>query len=615
MNYFSEKDVIKLDRKMNRVINEKLPGKPIESYTNEKIKNINCLEQVEPDKNFVSNSQNNIPVISNNEYSDYESVSDMKIKLINMKLELEEYIKTIDSLKKIIEREKIRNKELEITYEQKEEKKLRDQKVEMEAIITRHLKFIDQLVNDKKDLNQQCEELMNQFKEIEVKYTKQINEMKEKFVRELKNNKDAWITADKGRKEKWEKEKEKEIKDMTIKSLEPEFERIISKSKQEIRKAEEKYQVEISKIREEFSIDYENKFKQYKEKLMRENDETIIKEKEFLSNKAKEQYDLMEKKFLENREKSKRGYNSQFEGLELERKRDTDRYNEKIKILHDDNLKEIRKIKEEYEATFDEIKNRNKIELNNYKESVKIEQQHWYQVQEAKIREEFKNQLKKIKQEMENERDEQIEIIITNLTEEKLDNNNNEKEKYEKIINEIKNDNIEQIKKLKREIRVLENHIKENVDTKKSVELNIEILAKKLADTQDQLDIRTKELISAQNSVNSMKNEMKAVLMTQKDGDLDSKKKKDFEKLKYNEEIAKLNDRIIDIQRENDKIIDSLDDKHAQQLEDVEIKVKRAILKKDGEIEKLKDKLRLKETTCIKLEELLEKQRNDLINC
>ena len=40
MSYYSEKDVIKLERKISRVINEKLNNKPIESYTNEKIKNI-----------------------------------------------------------------------------------------------------------------------------------------------------------------------------------------------------------------------------------------------------------------------------------------------------------------------------------------------------------------------------------------------------------------------------------------------------------------------------------------------------------------------------------------------------------------------------------------------
>jgi 5-azacytidine-induced protein 1 len=93
------------------------------------------------------------------------------------------------------------------------------------------LGFIDQLLADKKELNDQIENLMAQLKHSESNSNDRIRELEEKWARELKKNKEAWVAAEKVRKEKWMAEKVGEIKNMTIKGLEPEIERIIAKNK------------------------------------------------------------------------------------------------------------------------------------------------------------------------------------------------------------------------------------------------------------------------------------------------------------------------------------------------------------------------------------------------
>ena len=61
-----------------------------------------------------------------------------------------------------------------------------------------------------------------------------MQEIKDKYKKEIKNNKDAWMAAEKTRKERWVSEKTQEIKEMTLKGLEPEIDRIISRNKLEV---------------------------------------------------------------------------------------------------------------------------------------------------------------------------------------------------------------------------------------------------------------------------------------------------------------------------------------------------------------------------------------------
>lgn len=63
-------------------------------------------------------------------------------------------------------------------------------------------------------------------------------------------------------------DKEKEIREMTIKGLEPEIERLIKKNKEETKKLMEKHALELEEIKSILLEEYDTKFKKYKEKVM-----------------------------------------------------------------------------------------------------------------------------------------------------------------------------------------------------------------------------------------------------------------------------------------------------------------------------------------------------------
>ena len=54
-----------------------------------------------------------------------------------------------------------------------------------------------------------------------------VNELKEEINKEIKKNKDLWNANEKQKREKWISEKTQEIKEQTIKGLEPEIEKLL----------------------------------------------------------------------------------------------------------------------------------------------------------------------------------------------------------------------------------------------------------------------------------------------------------------------------------------------------------------------------------------------------
>merc|ERR1712066_974660 len=99
--------------------------------------------------------------------------------------------------------------------------------------LERHLQLVDRLLNDKAEPTKRCELFTDEMKAVERKFQLKIEEMDEQASKELARHKQNWISAEKLRREAWEKEKVKEIKEITIKGLEPEVERILSERRNE----------------------------------------------------------------------------------------------------------------------------------------------------------------------------------------------------------------------------------------------------------------------------------------------------------------------------------------------------------------------------------------------
>lgn len=105
-------------------------------------------------------------------------------------------------------------------------------------------------------------------------------------------------------------------------------------------------------------------------------------------------------------------------------------FNTRVTRLETQHIEAIKKVKLEYEEMIDRIKAKHKKELADLKEINAIEKETWYEKQEGKLKERLDNELAKIQKKQEKEKNEQIDLIINKLGEEKVGYSNQVKQEY-----------------------------------------------------------------------------------------------------------------------------------------------------------------------------------------
>ena len=170
-------------------------------------------------------SETNEIVAVDNAESVFENV---KSKMIGQQIEIEEQNRQLILLKEELKRIK---QEIKIQQEQHSldiKSKLNLQRKEYETIIKRHLTFIDNLLLEKQELSQKSQDLSIQVKTVEKNFLEKIKNMQEFHTKDLKNQRESLMASEKIKRDKWLQDKTKNIKEQTIKGLEPEIQRMLS---------------------------------------------------------------------------------------------------------------------------------------------------------------------------------------------------------------------------------------------------------------------------------------------------------------------------------------------------------------------------------------------------
>ncbi|OMJ95555.1 hypothetical protein SteCoe_964 [Stentor coeruleus] len=214
--------------------------------------------------------------------------SEAKVKLITLKLELEEAHKTVDSLKLMLDKQKFTNEEQERVWQDKLNRELTKQQKSYEEALEKNVLFIESLLKEKEQRLKLINELQMQLNNNEENYKSQIAALHEYYKKELKKSKDAWVTTEKLKREKWQKDKAKEIKELTARGLEPEITRLVNDNRQRLEEKEQKYRGEMKALKEELETKYNDEIKRVRDNLNYKHDQMIEKEREIYSNRIKE---------------------------------------------------------------------------------------------------------------------------------------------------------------------------------------------------------------------------------------------------------------------------------------------------------------------------------------
>merc|ERR1719183_3178592 len=97
--------------------------------------------------------------------------------------------------------------------------------------------------------------------------------------------------AEKLRREAWEKEKVKEIKEITIKGLEPEVQRILSDHKAEKRRLEEAHLAAMDAKVKELEAQQKEALSTQRSTLLQELDQRLDREREWFREKSRQDYE------------------------------------------------------------------------------------------------------------------------------------------------------------------------------------------------------------------------------------------------------------------------------------------------------------------------------------
>ena len=361
-----------------------------ESSKNDILSNINKFieESEKKDQYFISSNNKKINYSSINDnfnnFNYYNNINTSEI--LGLTLELNETKKTNNLMKETIQDLKNEISKNELEYQENLSKELDKQKYYYEDQIQNLKSLITNLMSEKKKLNNTISDLAQQIGQVESSYKKKMNELIEYHKNDNEKTKDAWFQAEKNRRKKWEETKIKEIKEMTIKNLEPELDKILQDHKKELLTQEETLKDNFRLQKEKLISEYENKIERMKNIFSKEKEEIQEKErKEYIKRlreqnlRLEDQHNSEQKKWYvslqdeikrleELRNKDKQNYENDLNKL-------VDKYNklidEKEKFWKDNMDKIEEKYKKRYEIKLEEEKKKlyeEKLTQNKKKE-------------------------------------------------------------------------------------------------------------------------------------------------------------------------------------------------------------------------------------------------------
>nr|XP_008102351.1 PREDICTED: centrosomal protein of 131 kDa isoform X3 [Anolis carolinensis] len=358
-------------------------------------------------------------ILSEEELAHLEQASavatEVTSSIMRLKLEVEEKKRAITLLQTALAQQR----ELTVRHVKETEKELSHQlalqREQYEAAIQRHLAFIDQLIDDKKTLNEKCEAVVSELKQVDQKYTKKIAQMQEQHELEIKKLKELMSATEKIRREKWIDEKTKKIKEITVKGLEPEIQKLIAKHKLEIKKLKTLHEAELLQSDERAAQRYIRQNEELREMLEREKEEQGQRERELARQRYEKQLEQEEQALQQQRRRLYSEVAEEKERLNQHAVRQRAELEDLRRQLEENSSVVTKALKEEYEKGKEEQERRHQAEVQSLKVQLEIEKQAWEANYLKKEEAWLLTRERELREEIRKERDKEIELVIQRL--------------------------------------------------------------------------------------------------------------------------------------------------------------------------------------------------------
>merc|ERR1711865_364244 len=317
----------------------------------------------------------------------------MKARLTGLTMEVDDKSKTLSMLKKLLREARAAHRETEEKLASREAKKLKIVRSEYESTIARHLSFIDRLLADKQSLSDKCDALTQEMSRVEKRYALRVHDVQSQHVIELKRQKELLAAGERARKERWTNEKRKEIKETTLKGLEP------------------KLQIQIQKEKDD-------SIRSIVEQMKRERDEAVSAEVDIGRAKLRTQMKHYDDELLNYKNKYENDTSNRVNRNENEITKMSDKHMIEMEQIKRDEMERREDLARRYNEERASIERRHEDTISDIRRRTEDERNEWKKNEKIKFVEIKKNEINDIQKELTIERDEQIDLVIRRLDEE-----------------------------------------------------------------------------------------------------------------------------------------------------------------------------------------------------
>ncbi|KAG2432445.1 hypothetical protein HXX76_008791 [Chlamydomonas incerta] len=292
------------------------------------------------------------------------------------------------------------------------------QRAEYEGAVARHLAFVDRLLADKEALTARAEQLEAAVRGADDKQERAIAKLKEGWAQELRRQKEGWAAAEKQRREAWMAAKAAEIKDMTVKGLEGEVQKLLSRHKAELSAAQQAAADEARRHLDNYVAQNEAAVRQLKERMAREAEEAVEKERGSAGLRLREVSERYEQQLQTQRMRLVSDADLRLEHLEQARKEDKKRYEEALGAAREAAEARQRDMEDDWRREKEALRKAHDKQIESLREQYETGQEGWRAAMAERARKEVAERVAAIREKLLEERNNEIQAVMTRLEEE-----------------------------------------------------------------------------------------------------------------------------------------------------------------------------------------------------
>lgn len=526
--------------------------------------------------------------------------------VLSQRLELEEKRRTITMLQKALNQQR----ELTVRHARETEKEMKKrldvQKDEYEETIKRHLSFIDQLIDDKKNLSEKCEMLVKELKTVDKKYQDKIKTMDEKHAIDVQKIKDMHEAAEKLRRERWIQDKTKKIKEMTVQGLEPEIQRLIAKHKNEIKKIKQIHEAEILESDERAAQRYVRMTEELRDQLAKEKEAACARERELAKQRYEKELQNEEEAYQQQRRRLYQEVQEEKERVAQQASRQRTELDKLQRQLEDSHALALAAMKSEFEKAREEQENRHNIEIRELKDRLAVEKASWEENYMKKQETWMLQKERELKDQVRRDRDKEIELVISRLEEDATASREETEKAAEHKIRRIR-------EKYEMEMRDLERSEQQALEKYNEMKARLTEVSGENECLLVKLNQKDQEIDNLQELTDKMHRERDRVsdiirqefadrLVTTDEENKRVKNEMSEMKARHRIELDRCKEQMEDVRKQKD-----------EEMEEVHKRVKQAIVKKEEVVTQLREQYNAAQKRADHLEGLLQQQRKQLL--